>query len=142
MTTRRDRAALARAVRWAERYQRGKPIILVPSPMPRVGSPEWIKRARRCAGVAQMITLRLRPWEAPPIVTDDEVTKPDRYGSRPQEVELRQRMIKLGVSVYEPDPIAAIEAAEAERAACSPIERGSRWPKHKGPQRAYARRSD
>ncbi len=115
--TRRDREALARAVQWAERYQRGKPIILLPSPMPRAGSPEWFEEARRCAGFAQMITLRLKPWEAPPIVSDDEVGDPTKYGSRPQEVELRQRMIKLGVSLFEPDPLAALAAAEAAKPA-------------------------
>ena len=116
---RTDRNALRRAVQWAERYQRGKPIILLPEPRPRAGSPEWIEEAMRCAGFAQMTALRLRPWEAPPIVSDDEVGDPTKYGSRPQEVELRQRMIELGISVFEPDPIAAIEAAEAERAALS-----------------------
>ena len=110
--TRRDREALARAVQWAERYQRGKPIILLPSPMPRAGSPGWIEEAQRCAGVAQMITLRLKPWQCPPVIASDTVgDNPDRYGERPQEVELRQRMIKLGISVYEPDPIAAMETA-------------------------------
>ena len=102
----------------------------------------WEEIAGFAAYSCQCTRLRLKPWEAPPVHSDDEVTRPDRYGSRPQEVALRQRMIKLGVSVYEPDPIPAIEAAEAERAACSPIERGSRWPKHKGPHRAHARRSD
>jgi hypothetical protein len=111
---RTDRVALARAIEWAKRYQRGKPIILLPEPVPRAGSPEWIEEARRCAACAQMLTLGLRPWQCPPVHASDTVGD-DRYGERPAEVELRQRMIKLGISIFEPDPLAALAAAEAER---------------------------
>ena len=35
---------------------------------------------------------------------------------RPEEVALRRKMIALGISIWEPDPLAAITKAEAERA--------------------------
>jgi hypothetical protein len=58
-------------------------------------------------------SLRLKPWQAPPVHTGDGVGDGNTYGSRPREVELRRRMIALGISVYEPDPIAAIAAASS-----------------------------
>jgi hypothetical protein len=76
----------------------------------------WEEVAGLAAHSCQCTRLRLKPWEPPPAHSNDEVTRPDRYGSRPQQVALRQRMVKLGISIYEPDPIAAIERAEAERA--------------------------
>jgi hypothetical protein len=112
MTTRRDRAALQRALQWGERYQRGRAIILVPAPMPRVGSLPWFEAARRCAGFAQMQTLGLRPWQCPPLAAADKVGL-DRYGERANEVELRQRLKRAGLSVYEPDPVAALARAAA-----------------------------
>ena len=77
----------------------------------------WEEVAGFAAYSCQCTRLRLKPWEAPPVHSDDEVTRPHRYGSRPQEVELRQRMIKLGVSLFEPDPLAALAAAEAAKPA-------------------------
>jgi hypothetical protein len=35
-------------------------------------------------------------------------------GGKPEEVALRQRMIALGLSEFEPDPLTAIESAETE----------------------------
>jgi hypothetical protein len=60
----------------------------------------------------QCRALRLRPWQAPPMHTDDAID-PDRCGGRPEEIKLLQRMQSLGISAYHPDPLRAI--AEAER---------------------------
>jgi hypothetical protein len=60
----------------------------------------------------QSHALRLKPWEAPPVASDDVVH--DRYGGRPREVALRQKMLALGVSVFEPDPLRALAEAEAQ----------------------------
>jgi putative ABC transport system substrate-binding protein len=38
----------------------------------------------------------LRAWQAPPCDSDDAISDPDRYGSRPAEVELRRRMLAAG----------------------------------------------
>ena len=110
-----DHDALARAIAWCETYQRSNSIILVKNPLPRVGSPAWFEAARYCASFAQRMTLRLKPWDCWPCETADKVSNPPRYAQRPQEVELRQRMIRLGISIFEPDPLRALAEAEAAR---------------------------
>src|SRR5262245_49099477 len=71
----------------------------------------WEEAAIRAAFSCQIRELRLRPWQGLPIDASDEVG--DGYGCTRQEVELRQRMLAAGLSLYEPDPIAALQAAEA-----------------------------
>ena len=61
----------------------------------------------------QCRALRLRPWQAPPVHTDVEID-PDRCGGRPEEIELLQRMLSLGISAFHPDPLRAIAEADAE----------------------------
>ena len=51
------------------------------------------------------------------MISHDEIDPEGRYGGTEQEVGLRQKMLALGVSIFEPDPLAAIERAEAEAAA-------------------------
>ena len=60
----------------------------------------------------QMRSLRLRPWQCPPCDANGEVdpAEGDGYGNRPDEVGLRQRLTRAGLSVFEPDPMAAISA--------------------------------
>ena len=110
-----DHDALTRAIAWCETYQRSKSIVLVKHPLPRVGSPAWFEAARYCASFAQRMTLRLKPWDCWPCATADKVSDPPRYAHRPHEVELRQRMIRLGVSIFEADPLRALAEAEAAR---------------------------
>jgi hypothetical protein len=62
----------------------------------------------------QFRALKLRVWEAPPIHTDAEIDPQGRYGGRPQEVELLQRMLRLGISQHHPDPLGEIERREVE----------------------------
>src|SRR5262245_59077584 len=66
----------------------------------------------------QVDALRLRPWQCPPSDASDAVS-PDTYGGRPEEVALLKRMLALGISRYEPDPLTAIAAAEAKATAAS-----------------------
>ena len=116
-----DRDALRRAVEWGKDYQRREPQIKVfPSPMPLEGSPEWIELATYLAVHAQVQALGLRPWETVPCQTencDDAHINPNGWGNRPDEVALLRKMIRLGISIYEPDPPAAISRAEHGRAA-------------------------
>jgi hypothetical protein len=65
---------------------------------------------------SQMTSLRLRPWQCPPCDRDDVVdpAPAGMYGGKPVEVALRRRMIALGLSEFEPDPLGAIEHAEAK----------------------------
>ena len=109
--TRKDRDALKRAIAMAramdgETAQRVD-LNLKYSP--------WQEAAEHAAYQCQMRTLKLRPWQCPPMDSDDEISPKGMYGGTPQEVGLRRRMIVLGLSVFEPDPLSAIAEAEAAR---------------------------
>jgi hypothetical protein len=75
----------------------------------------WVEAATRAAYNAQIKSSGLRPWQAPPFEAADEVDEGGGYGKTAEEVGLRRRMIELGISLFEPDPRAAIKAAEAKR---------------------------
>src|SRR5262245_25968760 len=64
-------------------------------------------------GFLQVKNLRLKAWECPPCDTSNVADPSDRYGSRPSEVALLRKMLSLGLSRYEPDPLGALERAEA-----------------------------
>jgi hypothetical protein len=112
-----DLDALRRCVKWAEGYQKREPqIAVLPHPMPRADSDDWVRIATRLVSVAQSTNLHLQPWQCAPIDTcDDGDVDDDCYGRRRSEVTLRQRMVAAGVSIFEPDPERAL--AEAEHAA-------------------------
>jgi hypothetical protein len=63
----------------------------------------------------QCQNLRLKPWEAPPCHAADaaEVDDPIAYGERPGEVALRARLLRAGLSPWEPDPLAALARRRA-----------------------------
>jgi hypothetical protein len=67
---------------------------------------------RNAAYHAQYATLGLKPWQCPPMdanTTDLDDTS-DCYGWRSPEVTLRARLEAAGLSIYEPDPAAALRA--------------------------------
>jgi hypothetical protein len=109
----RDLDALRRAMEWGKGFQLREPqLVVFPTPMPLEGSDEWIEVATRLAANAQAANLGLRPWEVEPCHANDVVH--GGWGGKPDEVALRRKMIKLGISVWEPDPSSAIAAAEAK----------------------------
>jgi hypothetical protein len=71
----------------------------------------WWPTARFAAYSCQVDALRLQPWEHPPVWVDDLDDYPDREAAR-----LLKRMLAAGVSQYDPDPMAALEAAKKARA--------------------------
>jgi hypothetical protein len=77
----------------------------------------WEDAARWAASVCQIRNLKLHPWECEPAGTDNVEVPTDSYGTRQNEVALLRRMLDLGLSRFEPDPLAAIERVERERAA-------------------------
>jgi hypothetical protein len=79
----------------------------------------WQETAIAAAYSRQCATLRLKCWQAPPMHAGDAVTAAPCYGHRPEEIGLRRRLLACGLSQFEPDPIAALEAAEANRAVAS-----------------------
>jgi hypothetical protein len=73
----------------------------------------WQEAAESAAYHLQCKTLRLKPWHAPPMhCRSDEVGV--GYGCSRIEVMLRRRMLKAGLSLFEPNPVAALEAVEAK----------------------------
>jgi hypothetical protein len=72
----------------------------------------WQEAAERAAYSRQVRNLRLKPWQCPPCdCRSDEVGL--GYGNSRGEVLLRRRMLKAKISLYEPDPIAALEKIAA-----------------------------
>jgi hypothetical protein len=72
-------------------------------------SPESREQAGHFAAYAvQCDTLRLKPWEAPPCC----VWGYDQSGG----IELRERLVAAGLSIYEPDPVKALAEAEQQEA--------------------------
>jgi hypothetical protein len=77
----------------------------------------WAETAWSAVYHQQIETLDLYPWQSPPVVLnvdvekfDDILAKPDPIGDY-ATVLLTTKLIKFGVSVYSPDPIAALKKA-------------------------------
>ena len=105
--TKNDRAALAAAF---EQYHNGEEFDL-----------DKAKFASHCA---QGRTLELRPWQIPPADIDDPNNpdagrRPDFPGAasdgRREAAKLLQQMLAVGVSRWDPDPLAAIAAVERKQ---------------------------
>ena len=79
----------------------------------------WIEVAKFAAYGRQCDALRLRPWQPPPCwaEVDDQDNEAGPISGHRAAAELLRRMLALGISRWHPDPLAAIEAAEAGRAA-------------------------
>jgi hypothetical protein len=82
-------------------------------------SEPWFTVAVFAAHGCQETALNLAPWQCwPPCAVevddDDDAPGLEHRGIRKSAVLLR-RMLALGVSRWHPDPLAAIEATEAER---------------------------
>jgi hypothetical protein len=68
----------------------------------------WPEAAASAAYHLQVKVLGLKPWQAPPCSChSDEIGR--GYGRSRTEVLLRRRMLRAGISLYEPDPAAALE---------------------------------
>jgi hypothetical protein len=74
----------------------------------------WREVCESAAYSMQVRNLRLKPWQAPPMsVRTDEIGH--GYGRSASEVKLRRHMLRLGISIFEPDPRGAIEREESAR---------------------------
>jgi hypothetical protein len=79
----------------------------------------WREVGEFAAYSCQCDRLGLRPWQAPPCMMDGpdvSVTGDDVRGYR-DAAHLLGRLLELGLSRWEPDPLAAIAAAERIEAA-------------------------
>jgi hypothetical protein len=76
-------------------------------------SRSWRSVAEFCASHRQIETLNLEPWESPPCRIDlaGDIGENEEDGA-----ELLQRMLRAGISRFDPDPVRALGiAAAAER---------------------------
>jgi hypothetical protein len=64
---------------------------------------------RFCAFHRQMLTLKLKPWDCPPLYTFLDDGDPDNAPA----VQLLRRMLRAGVSRFHPSPLEACQKAEA-----------------------------
>jgi hypothetical protein len=63
------------------------------------------------SGVCQAQNLRLKPWQCAPSSTANVENPRDVYGVRPAEVGLLRKLLSLGLSRFEPDPLAAMHVS-------------------------------
>jgi hypothetical protein len=67
----------------------------------------WFDIATSCAFRRQRTALGLMPWENPPMYGDIDQPRRDQHA-----YELLQKLLSLGLSRYEAQPLAAIARAE------------------------------
>jgi len=78
---------------------------------------DWTDIGKSCAYHRQIVVLDLMPWQSPPCYADPGALREpfgDPRAAR-ESAELLQRLLRLGLSRFEPDPLAAIAEAEAKR---------------------------
>jgi len=71
----------------------------------------WEEVAAFAASCCQSRALRLKPWQEPPCVCDED----DANDRSPEGRKLLRQMLRAGVSRYAPDPMAALKAAKAKQ---------------------------
>jgi hypothetical protein len=72
----------------------------------------WRPAAESAAYHLQCSSLKLRPWQSPPCEGFDD-TIDGSYGHTRAEVTLRRRMLAAGLSIFEPDPVSALQSKSA-----------------------------
>jgi hypothetical protein len=118
--TQADREALTRCLVLAQRLRPelfGQPV----SPRdPKL----WIATAKAATYSCQTASLQFRPWEWPPcwLERDADIAAALKLpaGDHTQQrraAKIVQRLLALGLSRYEPNPLEAIEGAEAKHRA-------------------------
>ena len=83
-----------------------------------LSSRPWERVGRFAAGCAQSRALHLQPWETPPLgIRDIEaaLNAPEDAKRIGDAARLLQKLLRLGLSKFEPDPLQAIAAAEQRR---------------------------
>ena len=104
-----DREALTRAIAMV-RLQSPKRCKQIDAKLK--GEP-WEEVGRFAAYSCQCRNLKLRSWQYPPCWMGDAEPDGDPQGYGLQSAwKLRRRLIAFGLSAYEPDPLAALDAAE------------------------------
>ena len=83
-------------------------------------SRNWRSVAVFAASCAQSRSLNLMPLQSPPFRANlaDLSQPPGDPSGRRESAELLKKMLDLGLSPFEPNPLQAIAEAEARRPAC------------------------
>jgi len=104
--TRKDLAALRRCIEVAERDPMRREQVRHMRPR--------LTKALFCCSVAQSESLDLKPWECPPCESEPDDSDNASYAEqRWRARQLADRLRAAGLSIYEPDPIAALEETAA-----------------------------
>ena len=104
--TRKDLAALRRCIDVAERDPLRREQVRDMRPR--------LERALFCCSVAQSESINLKPWECPPCESEPDLSDNTSYAEQKQRArQLADRLRAAGLSIYEPDPIAAFEETAA-----------------------------
>jgi hypothetical protein len=69
-----------------------------------------VEVAKVAANYQQVRHLRLQTWQLPPCKIGSDAT------IDPEIMKIGKRLVRLGLSLYEPDPIRALKAAEKKKA--------------------------
>jgi hypothetical protein len=78
----------------------------------------WQEVALFACYCMQCQNLSLKPWQPPPMHADEDRPRDDHPSAgKVAAWELCQRLLKAGLSMYEPDPIRALEAVAARQRA-------------------------
>jgi hypothetical protein len=107
---RRDRAAMRASIALAKRNNQWRDRV-----EQKLKAEGFEAAGRYAAACVQYAGLQLKPWQVPPAAIGDGVSPHPYAGNTPAEVNLRKRMAALRISYFVPDPVAAIEAAEAAK---------------------------
>src|SRR5262245_12242055 len=79
----------------------------------------WFEAATFAAYSCQMDSLDLKPWQSPPCWIDDVVgdinAGNDGIGGQYAAAKLLRRMLDLGISRFEPDPLARLKGRPPDR---------------------------
>jgi hypothetical protein len=104
-----DREALTRALKLARDESPGRARQIDSMRADR----SWFEAASFASYSCQCDRLRLKPWMSPPCIVGDKkpVDDPQQHGLI-AAWELRRKLLAAGLSAYEPDPLAALEAAK------------------------------
>jgi len=78
----------------------------------------WLATAQFASYSRQIANLALRPWQCPPAAVCDEDNP--RTSEEAEAAVVLRRLLELGLSRYEPNPLEAIAAAE-ERVGSPPM---------------------
>jgi hypothetical protein len=109
-----DREALQRALRMAkaENKQQIKA---------KLKTEPWIEVALFAAYSLQIDNLNLKPWQSPPMhMGDDKPRDESPLAGRVAAWALRRKLLAAGLSVFEPDPVRALETVAARQRGDAP----------------------